>query len=155
MGAASISAMPAISMPRRCAIVCRAGFVPAGHANAPELGMNVSTEPALYGATHNPWALDHSASGSNGGAAAAVSGMLPAAHATDSLGSHVRLRCRAVRSPLPSRKHHRCRRGPALSGAPQERLCRARSAQSRSPAPGSPASCPEAWKKEWTRSNLF
>ena len=66
----------------------RAGFVIAGRTNAPELGMNVSTEPVLYGPTHNPWALDHSAGGSSGGAAAAVaSGMLPAAHATDSLGS--------------------------------------------------------------------
>jgi amidase len=66
----------------------RAGFVIAGRTNAPEFGMNVSTEPALYGATHNPWRLDHSPGGSSGGAAAAVaSGMLPAAHATDSLGS--------------------------------------------------------------------
>ncbi len=66
----------------------RAGFVIAGRTNAPELGMNISTEPALYGPTHNPWKLDHSAGGSSGGAAAAVaSGMLPAAHATDSLGS--------------------------------------------------------------------
>jgi Asp-tRNA(Asn)/Glu-tRNA(Gln) amidotransferase A subunit family amidase len=66
----------------------RSGFVIAGRTNAPELGMNVSTEPALYGPTQNPWALDHSAGGSSGGAAAAVaSGMVPAAHATDSLGS--------------------------------------------------------------------
>ena len=66
----------------------RAGFVIAGRTNAPELGMNVSTEPALYGAAHNPWHLDRSTGGSSGGAAAAVaSGMLPAAHATDSLGS--------------------------------------------------------------------
>jgi Asp-tRNA(Asn)/Glu-tRNA(Gln) amidotransferase A subunit family amidase len=66
----------------------RAGFVIAGRTNAPELGMNVSTEPALYGAAHNPWSLAHSTGGSSGGAGAAVaSGMLPAAHATDSLGS--------------------------------------------------------------------
>jgi amidase len=66
----------------------RAGFVIAGRTNAPELGMNISTEPVLHGATHNPWNLDYSAGGSSGGAAAAVaSDMLPAAHATDSLGS--------------------------------------------------------------------
>ena len=66
----------------------RAGFVIAGRTNAPELGMNVSTEPELYGAARNPWSLEHSTGGSSGGAAAAVaSGMLPAAHATDSMGS--------------------------------------------------------------------
>jgi Asp-tRNA(Asn)/Glu-tRNA(Gln) amidotransferase A subunit family amidase len=66
----------------------RAGFVIAGRTNAPELGMMPTTEPILYGATHNPWNLAHSPGGSSGGAAASVaSGMLPAAHATDSMGS--------------------------------------------------------------------
>lgn len=66
----------------------RAGFVVAGRTNAPEFGMNASTEPAFYGPTHNPWKHGHSAGGSSGGAACAVaSGMLPATHATDSAGS--------------------------------------------------------------------
>ena len=66
----------------------RAGFVIAGRTNAPELGMMPTTEPTLYGATRNPWNVAHSPGGSSGGAAAAVaSGMLPAAHATDSMGS--------------------------------------------------------------------
>ena len=65
-----------------------AGFVIAGRTNAPEFGMNVSTEPAFKGPTRNPWSLEHSAGGSSGGAAAAVaSGILPATHATDSGGS--------------------------------------------------------------------
>ena len=65
-----------------------AGFVIAGRTNAPEFGMNVSTEPAFKGPTRNPWNLEHSAGGSSGGAAAAVaSGILPATHATDSGGS--------------------------------------------------------------------
>lgn len=66
----------------------RAGFVLLGRSNAPEFGMNVTTEPTVSGITRNPWDTDHSAGGSSGGAGAAVaSGMLPAAHATDSGGS--------------------------------------------------------------------
>jgi Asp-tRNA(Asn)/Glu-tRNA(Gln) amidotransferase A subunit family amidase len=66
----------------------RAGFVIWGRTASPEFGMNASTEPALTGPTRNPWSLAHIAGGSSGGAGAAVaSGMLPAAHATDSGGS--------------------------------------------------------------------
>ena len=64
------------------------GLVILGKTNTPELGLNVSTEPALFGATKNPHDASRSAGGSSGGSAAAVaSGMLPAAHATDSGGS--------------------------------------------------------------------
>ncbi len=67
----------------------RAGFVILGRTASPEFGMSASTEPALTGATRNPWNLAHIAGGSSGGAGAAVaSGMLPAAHATDSGGVH-------------------------------------------------------------------
>ncbi|MFT8242514.1 amidase [Roseomonas sp. BN140053] len=66
----------------------RAGFNIAGRTNSPEFGMAATTEPALHGPARNPWNTAHSTGGSSGGAAAAVaSGMLPAAHATDSLGS--------------------------------------------------------------------
>jgi len=66
----------------------RAGFRILGRTNTPEFGMNVSTEPLWRGATRNPWNTEFSAGGSSGGAAAAVaSGILPAAHATDSGGS--------------------------------------------------------------------
>ncbi|MES2511650.1 MAG: amidase [Pseudomonadota bacterium] len=66
----------------------RAGFVILGRTASPEFGMSASTEPALTGPTRNPWSLAHIAGGSSGGAGAAVaSGMLPAAHATDSGGS--------------------------------------------------------------------
>ncbi|WP_406347559.1 amidase [Streptomyces sp. NBC_00144] len=66
----------------------RAGMVVLGTTNTPELGLNASTEPALYGPTHNPWSPAHSPGGSSGGSAAAVSaGMVPVAHASDGGGS--------------------------------------------------------------------
>ncbi|QCB49004.1 amidase [Rhodococcus sp. PAMC28707] len=66
----------------------QAGMAIVGKTNTPEWGQNASTEPALFGPTHNPHRLSHSPGGSSGGASAAVaSGMLPAAHASDGGGS--------------------------------------------------------------------
>ena len=65
-----------------------AGLVVLGKTNTPEFGLNICTSPALFGPTPNPFDADRSAGGSSGGSACAVaSGMLPAAHATDSGGS--------------------------------------------------------------------
>ena len=65
-----------------------AGFVLVGKSNAPENGWSISTEPKLYGVTHNPWRADVTAGGSSGGAAAAVaSRMIPLAEASDGAGS--------------------------------------------------------------------
>jgi amidase len=65
-----------------------AGLVVFGKTSTPEVGLNVSTEPVLFGPTRNPWNLDHSAGASSGGAGAAVAaGIVPAAHATDGGGS--------------------------------------------------------------------
>ena len=65
-----------------------AGFVFVGRTNTPELGILPTTEPVVYGPTHNPWDLERSPGGSSGGSAAAVaSGMVCAAHASDGGGS--------------------------------------------------------------------
>ncbi|HVK67966.1 MAG TPA: amidase family protein [Polyangium sp.] len=65
-----------------------AGLVTLGKTTTSEFGLLGSTETLLAGITRNPWDLAKSATGSSGGAAAAVaSGMVPMAHASDGGGS--------------------------------------------------------------------
>jgi amidase len=74
-----------------CEVVRRlraAGAVIVGKTNAPEIGQWPFTEGSAFGATRNPWNLDHSAGGSSGGSAAAVAaGLVPAAVGSDGAGS--------------------------------------------------------------------
>src|SRR5437868_1653079 len=64
------------------------GAVIYAKSNTPEFGAGANTFNEVFGATRNPWDLSRSASGSSGGAAAALaSGTAWLAHGTDLGGS--------------------------------------------------------------------
>jgi amidase/6-aminohexanoate-cyclic-dimer hydrolase len=66
----------------------RAGLVLFAKTTSPEFGLTTTTESTLFGATRNPWNLDHTSGGSSGGASAAVAArIVPAANASDGGGS--------------------------------------------------------------------
>jgi amidase len=66
----------------------RIGFTILGKAACPQLSSGVTTEPAGFEPTRNPWDLTRSAGGSSGGPAAAVAaGLVPIAHGADATGS--------------------------------------------------------------------
>jgi amidase len=65
-----------------------AGVVVIGKTNVPEWAAGSHTFNPVFGTTRNPYALDRSAGGSSGGAAAALaSGMVPLAEGSDMGGS--------------------------------------------------------------------
>jgi len=66
----------------------KAGLVIFGRTNTCELGLSLTCEPQLFGATKSPWDVTRISGGSSGGAAASVGArMLPMAHASDGFGS--------------------------------------------------------------------
>lgn len=84
-----------------------AGFVIVGKTNTSELGGMPTTEPLVYGPTHNPWLPGHTPGGSSGGSAAAVaSKMVAVGHANDAGGS---IRTPATRCGLVGLKPSRAR----------------------------------------------
>jgi amidase len=83
--------MPDLPLPLESEQVARLraeGAAVLGRTHMPEFGSTTTGESLRFGATRNPWNLDHSPGGSSSGAAAAVAaGMVPAAHGADGGGS--------------------------------------------------------------------
>jgi amidase len=66
----------------------RAGAIPIGQTNVPELEIWPFTASHAHGATRNPWDLTRTPGGSSGGSAAAVAaGLVGAATGSDGMGS--------------------------------------------------------------------
>src|SRR5499426_2626444 len=79
---------PAAADSEHVARLKRAGLVVFGRTSTCELGLSLTCEPQLYGATKNPWDTTRTSGGSSGGAAAATGArIVPIAHASDGFGS--------------------------------------------------------------------
>ncbi len=74
------------------AVAClrQAGVIILGTTNCPEFLMAYETDNLLYGATANPWSLQHSAGGSSGGESSAIAAGLSAGGIGSDSGGSVR-----------------------------------------------------------------
>jgi amidase len=66
----------------------KAGAIPIGRTNCPDMALRIHTDSALYGLTKNPWNPERTAGGSSGGEGSALaSGMSPIGLGNDIGGS--------------------------------------------------------------------
>ena len=66
----------------------RAGAIPIGRTNLPDMGMDSQTHNLIWGVTRNPWNLERTPGGSSGGEGAAIAtGMSPLGLGSDVGGS--------------------------------------------------------------------
>lgn len=66
----------------------RAGAIPIGRTNVPDMGMDAQTHNLVWGTTRNPWNLAYSPGGSSGGEGAAIAArMSPLGLGSDVAGS--------------------------------------------------------------------
>jgi amidase len=87
-GSAATSPEPAAADDELVRRLREAGALVVGKTSVPELCLWPFTESEAFGATRNPWSLDHTPGGSSGGSAAAVAAaMVPLALAADGGGS--------------------------------------------------------------------
>lgn len=82
-----------------------AGAIVLGKTNTPEFGLLAVTDNKLFGATRNPWNLDHTSGGSSGGAGAAIAaGISPLSQGNDGGGSlRIPAFCCGIYSIKPTR----------------------------------------------------
>ena len=82
------------NVPARDALVVQrmaaAGAISLGKTNVPEWGAGSHTVNPVFGATRNPWALDRTAGGSSGGAAAALAARMVCLADGSDLGGSLR-----------------------------------------------------------------
>ncbi len=92
----------------------KAGVIPLGKTNVPELGSMPVTESIAYGPCRNPWNPEYTPGGSSGGSASMVAaGVVPLAHASDGGGSiRIPAACSGLVGLKPTRQRNP--KGPIL-----------------------------------------